>query len=92
MKTSPTHRSAGCAGYLNKALYIGVLLAFFGLSSGGVIMAFPASLGIDPQNAQATALTLSLATLVVGAVFLAIGTAQKLSGKTEAACAPWVRQ
>ena len=91
MKTSPTHRSAGCAGHLNKALYIGALLAFFGLSSGGVIKAFPASFGVAPQNADATALSLTITTLFVGAAFLAIGTAQKLSGKTEAACAPRVR-
>ena len=92
MKTSPTHRSAGCAGHLNKALYIGALLAFFGLSSGGVIKAFPASFGVARQNADATALSLTITTLVVGAAFLAVGAVQKFSEKPEVAFAPRARR
>ena len=91
MKTSHRHRSAGCAGYLNKALYIGTLLSFFGLAGGGVVMAFPTSLGIAPQNAEATALTLSIATLVVAAIFLSFGTAQKHLGASPADGAAKVR-
>ncbi len=88
MKTShPHHRSEKCACHLNQAVHIGALVTFVGLSGGGVIMAFPASLGISPEDAQATALILSVATLVVGAIFLAVGTVQKMSDKTQTSCA-----
>ncbi|MEY4488557.1 MAG: hypothetical protein RIQ79_1065 [Verrucomicrobiota bacterium] len=87
MKTSCLHhRSEKCAAHLNKALCIGAFVAFLGLASGGALTAFPASFGIAPGNAQATGLALSLSALVVGAVFLAVGVAQKVSGKSPAAC------
>jgi hypothetical protein len=89
MKTShQNHRSEGCACHLNKALYIGSLVTFLGLASGGAITAFPTSFGIAPEDVQATGLALSLTTLAVGAIFLAIGIVQKRSGKPQACCTP----
>lgn len=49
-------------------------------------MASPESFGVAPANAQATSLALSIASLVAGAIFLAVGIVQKPSDKTPAGC------
>lgn len=88
MKTSPNrYCSHPGAAHLNKAICVGSFVIFLGLATGGVIMASPESFGVAPANAQATSLALSIASLVAGAIFLAVGIVQKLSDKTPAGCA-----
>lgn len=88
MKTHHQHRSEKCAAHLNHALCVGAFVAFLGLAIGGAITAFPTSLGVAPEDARATGLFFSLASLVVGALFLAVGVGRKLSDKTRACCTP----
>lgn len=90
MNTKPSQSSSSCSSKgccrLNQSLCTGLLLTVFGAAFGGFFYAFPESLGIRPENAALTALSLALSCGAVGAFLCAKGVVQMSKNGGGLAC------
>lgn len=86
---SSSSRASKCCHGFNQSLCTGLLLIVFGAAVGGFLYAFPESLGIKPENAPLTALSLALSCGAVGAFLCARGVVQmSKNGGGVACCSP----
>ncbi len=82
MKTSQSpNASHTCPKHLNQMVCIGSFVILLGLSGGGLILTMPTRLGVAAADAPATSIALSVASLLAGAILLAIGATNSPTSK-----------